>query len=762
MLKLLSRLVYAGVAALLFPIASHGQISPGPLARAHQSLNGPANCTQCHTVSTRSASFRCMECHREIAAEVDRHHGLHSTYPMPGPPGAACVKCHSDHNGENFNMVHWEPTAKGFDHSKTGYVLDGKHASTACRSCHTAKNIAPSARALLTKKDVARTYMGLSPTCSTCHEDKHQGRFGANCLQCHSTTTWKGAKLDEQSFDHSRTRYPLTGKHLTTPCAKCHKAGDDGMPVYAGLKFQLCNECHADPHKGLFKQGCDICHNTSSWTKSSYTSKFDHSKTEYPLVGKHLQVSCIDCHKSGDFKARISFATCTDCHKDEHGGQFAQHADKGRCESCHTVQGWSPSTFTAADHAKTKYPLVPPHAKVKCADCHKQPGKDTVYKMKFALCTDCHKDEHQGQFAADPWRNRCEQCHNGNTWKVSSFTIDRHQKTGFPLTGGHLAVACNDCHKPPSPNTVALYHFAQISCASCHEDIHHGEFAERMQKRNAAGKPIGCESCHTAKEWNDMSKFDHTTTKFPLVGSHRAVECADCHKPPNLERTLLHVDFGKAPHACNECHEDPHGRQFADRESDCASCHNSNKWKPSLFDHEKTPFSLKGGHQNVACGACHKSTKEVEGKQVLFYKPTPLACADCHGTNIPKETDKSSLIPWPAAPGANSPSRFHGVESAVNGHKTRPGVSLPKTIHVSLTKILRASNYRRCLEPVNCRTCASPGSLRTIKISEGWPAPDASEYLRQPGRVKKQLDRSSELVALQLSDEKLSPLAAER
>src|SRR6202035_4575617 len=122
--KLIFRLGLAAIAFFLFPFAAHSQISPGPLARAHQGLNGPANCTQCHTVSTRSASFRCSECHREIADEVQGHHGLQSTSPLPGPPGAACVKCHSDHNGENFNMLHWDPTPKGFDHSKTGYVLD--------------------------------------------------------------------------------------------------------------------------------------------------------------------------------------------------------------------------------------------------------------------------------------------------------------------------------------------------------------------------------------------------------------------------------------------------------------------------------------------------------------------------------------------------------------------------------------------------------------------------------------------------------------
>ncbi len=61
----------------------------------------------------------------------------------------------------------------------------------------------------------------------------------------------------------------------------------------------------------------------------------------------------------------------------------------------------------------------------------------------------------------------------------------------------------------------------------------------------------------------------------------------------------------------------------------------SNKWKPSLFDHEVTGFSLKGGHENVACGDCHQLKREVNGESVL-YKPTPRACEACHSTGVPK------------------------------------------------------------------------------------------------------------------------------
>ena len=228
------------VVALLSLIGSprriQAQISPGPLARAHRDLNGPENCTRCHTNSVRERSFRCTECHREIAAELTQHRGLHSTYPQGGAPGSECVKCHSDHNGEDFALLHWTPTAGGFDHTKTGYVLDGKHVGVSCRACHTAAHISASERALLKTKDLNRTYFGLSPQCATCHEDKHQGRLGPNCSRCHNTSDWKSTRVDESHFDHSTTQLSAdrrTSRHGVPEMP--HRRRPTASPAIAGI-----------------------------------------------------------------------------------------------------------------------------------------------------------------------------------------------------------------------------------------------------------------------------------------------------------------------------------------------------------------------------------------------------------------------------------------------------------------------------------------------------------------------------------------------
>jgi hypothetical protein len=639
--------VIAVVVWLLAAAPTVGQISPGPLARAHQSLNGTTNCTSCHEFTRGAPAFRCLSCHTEIGSRIEAHRGLHATYNIQPGPAQQCGRCHSDHNGEDFPLIKWD--IKTFDHKQTGYILEGKHEGVACAKCHNPEHISQSERATIKIKDLNRTYVGLSQACSSCHEDHHKGRLGQDCLQCHNYNDWKEVTVNK--IDHSKTRYPLTGLHARVACAKCHTPGPDQKPRYTGIPFGQCSDCHTDPHHGSFAQSCQTCHNTSGWKKvvtAKMNETFDHSKTKYPLLGKHLEVDCSACHAGGDFQKPLLFAQCMDCHKpDPHSGQFAKRPDKGECASCHTVDGFKPSTFGVPEHAKTEYPLQGGHAKLQCMQCHTPKGKDTLYKMKFAHCLDCHTDQHAGQFAGEPYRNNCEPCHTVDSYHPSTFTVARHQKSRFVLAAGHLAVPCADCHKqtnafPPKP--TEQFHWNELECTSCHENPHEHQFDERMRQPGRDGKPVGCTACHSAKSWKDLTAFDHGKTTFPLVGAHRATECIDCHKPPNFETKLSKADFTAAPLKCEQCHEDVHGKQFEKNGvTPCEDCHNSAKWKPSLFDHEKrASFSLQGVHQNVPCGDCHKLMRTVGDKQVLFYAPTPKLCSDCHGPNVAEGPDRNS------------------------------------------------------------------------------------------------------------------------
>ena len=610
---------------------ARAQISPGPLSRAHQSLNGPTQCTSCHVVGQGSAVLNCTGCHAEIASELSSGHGLHATFPDK----QACAQCHSEHNGEDFQLIHWVPSQKGFDHSQTGYMLQGKHAQIDCTQCHTPAHISTSVKPLIKMKDLQKTLLGLSPVCTTCHQDPHKGQLGANCTQCHNFVDWNAAK----GFDHNKTRFPLTGLHANVSCEKCHTpAAPGGQPRFSGIAFAKCSDCHADPHQGAFgDQTCETCHTTSGWKTISAERKFDHSKTKYPLLGMHARVDCLQCHTGGNFHKALAFANCTDCHRDDpHSGQFAQRADKGECSSCHTVQGWKPSLFDLKAHASTSYPLLGKHAALSCDKCHTPAGKATRYKIAFSQCTDCHRDEHGGQFAAAPYNEQCEGCHTVKGFSPSTFTIALHAKSQFPLEGAHMAISCNECHTAGmdgQADKIVPYHFTDLSCTGCHKNPHGQEFEAKMTEKVADGRPKGCQACHTVKSWTDLPSFDHSKTNFPLIGAHENVQCEQCHKPSGPSGQLAEVSFKSAPTACSSCHEDPHGSQFAldGNSQNCDTCHNSVAWKPSLFNHEtQTDFSLKGAHEHVPCNQCHTATSNVNGKRVIMYKLAPRACADCH------------------------------------------------------------------------------------------------------------------------------------
>ncbi len=627
-------LMVAGI-ALLLPPDSQAQISPGPLSKAHSSLSGTMQCNSCHVFGASTPTFKCLDCHKEVAEVLAGKHGYHFRLQMQNPNGKDCVRCHLEHNGENFNLIHWESSEKDFDHRLTGYALEGKHAALPCWQCHTPAHMLTARKALIKYNDSSKSFFGQSPACSPCHSDPHKGRLGNECTECHNVENWKAVK----QFDHSQTRYPLSGLHAKVPCEQCHKPDSPGgQPRYQNMNFSTCSGCHRDPHRGEFKKGCDSCHTTSGWKTLLAGFDFDHSKTKYPLLGQHALVACSACHVKDDFKNPVPFAACKDCHNpDPHKGQFAARPQKGECVECHTVDGWKPSLFGVEQHNASQYPLKGQHIQVACGNCHIPAAKDTNYKLPFAQCSACHKDPHDNQFAAAPYDNRCEPCHTVQDWHRTTYTIAKHNNSRFPLLGAHAAVPCSDCHKAGlggRTDKILPFQLADFRCTACHNDAHRGEFSEQMARKRADGSPSGCAACHSIKSWGDITGFDHSKTKYPLLGAHRTVACAACHKPTTNSASRFQGTLAQ----CQACHQDPHANQFQskDNQTHCVDCHNTQRWAPSSFDHEtKTHFPLAGGHANVPCAKCHIPTGSTIGKQIVIYKNTSSKCADCHGSPIP-------------------------------------------------------------------------------------------------------------------------------
>jgi hypothetical protein len=456
--------------------------------------------------------------------------------------------------------------------------LSAKHAKyeDACASCHD--------RADRTRQ---------SELCLSCHKDvatdlrEHRGFHGhmpnagaGQCSACHSEHLGRDAdivRLDRQQFDHAQTDFPLEGAHRTLDCVSCHR----GNEAWRAAKPE-CGACHRadDAHAGQLGADCAACHGTESWGGG----RFDHNKTSFELTGAHQSLRCNACHIGGRYKQTPQ--TCVGCHATD---DVHREARGTKCDSCHTTSNWRTATF---DHAKeTGFALEGRHAHVECTDCHR--GGD--YKTKLpTTCSGCHRadDAHAGRFG-----DRCEQCHANVAWTPVPY--DHEAKTHFALVGAHATVSCHTCHS--APVTVQKL---PTDCASCHHaiDPHGGKLS------------LGCDSCHGVQAWQRDITFDHDLTRFPLLGLHAVVSCAQCH------RTQA---FNAAPTDCNGCHaeQDVHHGGLGQR---CDSCHSPNGWAIWEFDHAKqTHFPLTGAHQKLTCGDCHRQPPGSGGK-------TPSDCIACH------------------------------------------------------------------------------------------------------------------------------------
>ncbi len=471
----------------------------------------------------------------------------------------AATQAHADLNG---NVLSPGPVAK--QHAKIESDCGNCHKRfdkaaqpERCKSCH--KEIAQDERG---KRGLHGQHLEIT-ACKECHQE-HKGR---------NVSLYK---IDTSTFNHAKeTRYELKGGHLSEEvrCKKCHVPRKKFREV-----SRTCNGCHAkqDKHKGMLGKLCQSCHEEKNW-KTLY---FDHGKTRFKVLGKHVGVKCSACHNVSTLKNTPR--ECNQCHKndDKHKGKYGP-----LCVTCHTDRDWKEILF---DHGKaTKYPLLGKHHEAKCESCH----KGALYKSKAKLKTDCyscHKsdDKHKGQQG-----KKCESCHTPHAWEKSKFD---HRMSRFALTGLHTLVPCKKCHV-----TVA-FKDAKSDCWSCHEkeDVH-------MRRLG-----IDCETCHNTRNWRDWD-FDHNETSFKLQHGHAGLQCIDCHFTQVAK-------IGQSA-GCGTCHSnvDTHNGAYGDK---CGQCHSDVAWRNIKVGSFKFNSREPGNIQTAKPGSTGKNyskkkvTKQTKAK----------------------------------------------------------------------------------------------------------------------------------------------------
>ena len=586
----------------------------------HSAAKLPTDCATCHTTAQwQGAKFdhtlarfqltgahlrvECAQCHvgHQFTGTPSQCQGCHLTdYNKTTKPSHAaaglptdCALCH--------NTIQWQGAK--FDHSKTPFALTGAHATLDCAQCH-----------------LNNKFAGTPAQCSGCHLTDFNGAkdpnhvaagFPQDCALCHNTSAWTAAQ-----FDHSRTKFPLTGMHATQQCSACHASGQ-----FATLDTS-CASCHMKDFTGAknpnhvaagFPQDCSICHTTSGWQGAT----FDHSRTRFPLTGMHATQQCSACHASGQFATLDT--SCASCHmKDFTSAKNPNHVAAGfpqDCSICHTTAGWQPATF---DHSRTKFPLTGMHATQQCSACHASGQFATL----STACVSCHLTDFNGaknpNHVAAGFPQDCSICHTTSGWQPATFD---HSRTKFPLTGMHATQQCSACH--------ASGQFATLStaCASCHLKDFNGA---KNPNHVAAGFPQDCSMCHGTTAWQPAT-FDHSQTKFPLTGAHATQQCSACHASGQ---------FSTLSTACVSCHlanynqtQNPN-HTAAGFPQQCEVCHNTTAWQPASFDHSSTGFPLTGLHAKVQCALCH-----IGGR----YAGTPTNCYACHSTEYNSTTNPNHV-----------------------------------------------------------------------------------------------------------------------
>ncbi|MEE2645102.1 MAG: hypothetical protein VYD19_09235 [Myxococcota bacterium] len=504
-------------------------------------------CVSCHEDPHPPGIFgalRCEDCHQTSGFDQLQSFRHQITgWPLRGahkrakceschswerwrPPSSDCSSCHEDQHDGQFGRTpcercHQESSFRDlrFNHdTMSRFPLRGRHRQVDCASCH------PQGR-----------YRPLERECRSCHSDEnpHGETFGeAPCSQCHKPTSWR-----DTQFDHAFTGFPLEARHSEQPCYRCHPQGteveDDTQSA--------CIFCHQDQHRGQFpERDCLECHEGSeSWS----IELFDHGGSRFPLEGRHSDHACDDCHQEGHFKPIDT--RCANCHQNFHEGQFAKP-----CEECHVPQGWEQVNF---DHQRqSSYPLEGLHQEQSCGKCHIQ----NRYKGLPTQCEGCHLDIHEGERGPE-----CVRCHSVSSWKGNQ-QID-HDFGAIRLGGAHDLLACERCHGPDRQETLAG---TGPECVRCHRDPHFGSFG-----------PL-CSDCHNQQAFLP-STFLHARTGFRLTGSHRFVNCRECH--PNRV-------FGGLPTDCQFCHLDnfqatsgggcDHPAQCPEGLGNCADCHRTDSF----------------------------------------------------------------------------------------------------------------------------------------------------------------------------------------
>jgi hypothetical protein len=466
----------------------------------------------------------------------------------------------------------------------------------------------------------------------------------------------------------------------------------------AGLIFS--NQKTESPHGTDFKVSCKTCHSPNGWQLDTKIYSFNHNNTKMRLTGAHKTVDCKTCHPTLKFaEAKIN---CNDCHTDIHQGTLSPD-----CSRCHTTVSWLVSNITEI-HRLSRFPLNGVHRTVDCSQCHRSESS-ARYDVSGVNCVDCHRKNYLATTKPNHMQTGisedCLQCHPLNSFQWSGAGFDH---TVFPLTLGHSALKCTDCH------LTGNFKGANRECNTCHQK----DLVTAKNPDHILGKfSTTCTDCHTvAPGWKPVT-FNHNT--FPLTLAHSGPLCIDCHKGGNYTATSKD---------CYSCHQADYlaatspNHNTSGFSKNCQNCHTINPgWKPAAYNHTSFPLTL--GHSVPACVDCHKGGN---------YSATSTVCYTCHQADYAATTKPNHVtagIPTncntchTTAPGWAPAAFSHTTFPLTLGHSTPTCTDCHKGNFTSTSTVCyscHTTDYNNSTNP-NHKTLAFSTTCTTCHTTlPGW------------------------------------------
>ncbi|MBI2932724.1 MAG: hypothetical protein HYY16_13840 [Planctomycetes bacterium] len=343
------------------------------------------------------------------------------------------------------------------------------------------------------------------------------------------------------------------------------------------------------------------------------------------------------------------------------------------CSLCHQGGNWHEirRDFTFNHEKETGTALRGAHADAECLRCHNDRGPVGLFAKRG--CAGCHEDIHRGRIGTD-----CASCHSEADWTPVGV-VAMHNRTRFPLTGAHAAVACFRCHpaaeagefvgalprceschqtelaaaRKPDHGVMGL----TAGCQNCHNGVswaggvfthagiaggcaacHMAEYNATTAPNHAATSvPTTCENCHSSTSWRG-APFSHTGITSGCVTCHMpdynaatnpnhaamgiATTCEICHGTTTwLGAAFSHVGIASG---CATCHMPEYNattnpdHAAAGFPTTCETCHSTTTWLGATFQHT---FVITSGPHKRSCQECHRAPGDY----------SIVSCTHCHG-----------------------------------------------------------------------------------------------------------------------------------